>query len=102
MDVQERVERLIVKGTGCSAKDAARVARALTRYGLLSGAGNTGYLVEMYSEERWWRINGWIYDNKAGAIGIAERQRDYTGNTHRVVAVSHTSPRVVKTFRSKT
>lgn len=102
MDVQERVERLIVKGTGCSAKDAARVARALAKYGLLSGAGSTGYLVEMYDEDRWWRINGWIYDNREGALGIAQRQRDHTGHTHRVMVMSHTEPRVVKTFKAKT
>ena len=100
MDVQSRVERLVMKGTGCSEHDARRVARALPRYGLLADTSATGYLVEAFDKDRWWRVNGWVYDLDT-ALLVAGRQRDYTGLPHRVVVINHTEPGTIKSFKSK-
>lgn len=102
MPAQDRAARLIAKGTGCSKATAAGVARALGKAGLLATYTHTGYLVEWHNAGRWWRVNEWIYGDKTAALGLAERLRDDRQLPCRVVEVSHTNPRVVRTFKLTT
>src|SRR5690625_2617842 len=102
MPAQDRAARLIAKGTGCSTATAASVAKRLAKTGLLATFTHTGYLVEWYNAGRWWRVNEWIYGDKPAALGLAERLRDDRQLPCRVVEVSHTAPRVVRTSKLTT
>lgn len=94
MNVQQRVEKLICKGTGCSEEEARRVALKLSKNGYLSKDLSTGYLIEQHNAGRWWRINGWIY-NREQAINFAHRNKDHNGRPTRVIVIRHTAPRRV-------